>query len=510
MTPTHSNTSIVARNTLYQFIGKIVIVLFSMATFTLIARALSVEQYGYFTLISTIFALMMGFADLRVEQIAIREAATDEQRLPQLAGQSLIIKLLFSILILLIAIPVIWFSSYPQLVKVGASLVMGGVLLNALQASFVIILQYRLQAHFITLAEVIAKIFTTIMVALTVVPIVGGQASSSAFHVYTLLIILLVVAPSLVWAMYLYLVKFKQKTAVTYQLDRTVIIDIFKQSLPLWVLGILSLIHYRADTIILASLQSAYDVGIYGLPYRLMDVAITLPPLITASVYPVLSRHAATDRQRADRAIANIFSIMLIAALTIALIMYYAAPQLVTMFGGQQYAASINVLRILSLALISSYLASVFVPYLIAFRRQSVVIMSLLVSVMVNIALAYLLIPGLSYTGAAIATATSELLDFILIFLFMVLILKVPISWAKITKTLLIVVATYFILWLTNLNSITGNMLTSFSVAALIALLATSLIGLGTLKLGIIEPHLLHEMLRIIKMPPLIRRLLVK
>ena len=278
MSASPTPTAIVARNSIYQLIFKVATVALSMVTFSLVARFLSVEQFGEFTLISTIFALLIGFSDLRIEQIVVREASNNAKKLPHLAFNASLTKLVFSLLVVGAAWVFVWFSNYSSVVKLGVVMASAGVLFNAIQVGFHAAIQHSLRAYLLTLAEVVAKVFVAGLVAIIFwLGMRGILSDVDALHSFV--IVLLVASPLIVLLCYAYWSTKSIGYKVSWTVDFAVAKSLLRQSWPLWIMGLLALIHYRADVLILSWLKSEYDVGIYGLAYRVLDVTVTLPPL---------------------------------------------------------------------------------------------------------------------------------------------------------------------------------------------------------------------------------------
>ena len=70
---------------------------------------------------------------------------------------------------------------------------------------------------------------------------------------------------------------------------------------PMFVVAILSQIHYKADAFILSIIrppQTSPDVAIYGVAYRMVDFMLLFFIVFTVSVFPVLSAYSLADGER--------------------------------------------------------------------------------------------------------------------------------------------------------------------------------------------------------------------
>ena len=311
-----TSTAIVARNTTYQFIGKGIAMVLSMLVLAVIARFLTEEEYGLYTMISTIFVVVVGFTELKVEQAAIRRISIDESKLNFIVQQLAAAKVIFAIAITAVSVFLITLSSLPYAVKIGASVVSIGAVINAAQSGFYTAIQYNLKVYLFTLAEVISKIVTTIQVVLIAWLGYSFFADNNAL-LLSFSFISLLIPGTIILICFGYWATKWLGIKVSWQIDREYIGSLVKESWPLWLMGIMAILQVRLATFLMIGLQSAQEVGVFGLAYRFIDVAATLPPLFTASVFPLLTRYAASDSVRAKAITQKLFDFLAILILIV-------------------------------------------------------------------------------------------------------------------------------------------------------------------------------------------------
>ncbi len=501
-----SIAAVVARNTLYQFIAKGITMMLSMLSFSLIARFLPVDQYGQFTLISSIFALAIGISDLRIEQVVVREMTEQASAISRLISHALILKFLFALVVSALTIVIVLLTGYSEIIKLNVSLAMVGVLVTALFAGFHAHIQYAFKAYLLTFGEVIAKVAVTVLVV--IVYWLGSRALLTNGQALPLFVIVtLIVSPLLVAICYAFWSLALLSARLDFRLDKSLIRSLLRQSWPLWLLGLLALAHYRSGVLVLSFFQPEYDVGIFGLAYRLLDVAVTLPPLFIASIYPLMSRHVAQGSEKTSAILVQSFNFVFLFVLLLAAGTFYASDQVIALFGGQDYAQASDVLRILCFAMVGSYLSSIFVPYLVAHYKQRMAVWTLAVSVLVNIGLNLYLIPRYSYTGAAIAIAISELLGFILIATVVIKTSVVRLDLTVIAKALLSMTLMLVGLQLSGLASLQAQTVWQSGVTLLaIGVVGVGLYGFFVLSLRTIEKEMLEAALSMLPLPAIIKR----
>jgi O-antigen/teichoic acid export membrane protein len=185
-----------------------------------------------------------------------------------------------------------------------------------------------------------------------------------------------------------------------------------RSSVVVGLVSVIGLLHYRADAILISLLAPAKDVGIYMVAYRFVDQAFLLPGIFVGVMFPTLTRYAHTGDSRRDPLINQMFRLLLLAAVFVAVAIFTLAPPLVRVVAGPEFAAAVQPARILAASLFFLFVSPVFYNLLIAINRQRDLIAINLAALAVNVGLNLVLIPRFSYNGAAVATVLSEGLAF--------------------------------------------------------------------------------------------------
>ena len=194
---------------------------------------------------------------------------------------------------------------------------------------------------------------------------------------------------------------------------RALWMDVLRASIPLGMTGLLVSLVNRLDFLMLQLLggdRGLEAVGYYGTAYQVTGVLERLPLFVMTTLYPVMSRLAASDPAGLAalyrRSLRN-FS--LIAVPMVAGVML-CAPLAVRVLGGERFAPAIAPLRILIWSTGCLYPAIVAGNLLIAMGRPQLNLRVWLVATPVNIALNLVLIPRFGASGAALSTVASFLI----------------------------------------------------------------------------------------------------
>jgi O-antigen/teichoic acid export membrane protein len=194
---------------------------------------------------------------------------------------------------------------------------------------------------------------------------------------------------------------------------------LLRPAFPLLLNSILINVAFSFDTFILRAFTNDLTVAQYRMPYRVINVALILTPLLTNAIFPLMSRYAQDDRTAFNRAYRLTLQVLLLAAFPIAVATTILAPDLVRLFAGQQEQAqylgvSDRALAILIWFLPLSYVNGLTQYVLIALNRQSAITRSFAWMAVFNLLANILLIPFFGIYAASVLTVLSEALLYLL------------------------------------------------------------------------------------------------
>jgi O-antigen/teichoic acid export membrane protein len=184
------------------------------------------------------------------------------------------------------------------------------------------------------------------------------------------------------------------------------------ESVPLAAVTLLSLVHFKVDTLLLSIMQPAHDVGVYGVAYKVHEVIIGFPGLFVGLLFPLFSRLAQQDPARLRVVFQRAFDVLALASVGVALLVYVAAPRLALVLGAEMAARP---MRILALALPPIFLSLGFTHLLLAESKQRWLVPMYALLVVVNVLGNAVLIRTYSYLGAAAVTVGTETLALVIL-----------------------------------------------------------------------------------------------
>ena len=112
--------------------------------------------------------------------------------------------------------------------------------------------------------------------------------------------------------------------------EKAVIRQLVHSSIPFVVYGMLGVIYYRIDVVLLSLMTNTAVVGWYGAGYRLFDTIFFIPSiLVNAVLYPVFAKLSINSRSTLKMAVEKCMNLLLMCAVPIATLFVVAAPNIV-------------------------------------------------------------------------------------------------------------------------------------------------------------------------------------
>lgn len=186
--------------------------------------------------------------------------------------------------------------------------------------------------------------------------------------------------------------------------------QIMYSSWPIALMLILNVIYFRIDTILLFSLRTSTEVGLYSLAYKVIENGLFFPAMIGGLLLPAISS-ALSDgaRSRAQKLVSQGLLLSLSGACMLVALLITFSHEIITILAGASFAESAPLLRILAIALGTMFLGNIFGFSLIALGKQKSLAILYFALVVGNIFANYVAIPIFGAAGAAWVTVATEL-----------------------------------------------------------------------------------------------------
>ena len=386
-------------STLAQGLGKIIAVAIGLLTLNLLTQYLDERGFGQYSTVIAFLGFFAVLADFGLYLIVAKEISKSGDDASSTISNALGLRLTASTALLLLGTMLAWILPYEQVVK--ETMLVGVAAFTFVSISQVLmgIFQKHLVTHLPAASELFGRILNLLLVFWFI-----RQGLSLPFF-----IIALVVANGLVFFTTLWFAKKYERFGLAFKFS------VWKKLLvagwPLAFAVILNLLYFKTDTIILSLFRPAEDGGVYGLPYKILEVLLAFPAMFVGLYFPLLSKSAFGSWEEFGQIIQRAFnSLLLITAPMVITTWFFAEPIINLIKGPRQYTDSASLLKILIVATAIIFLGTLFGYAVTAVNRQKTMVWGYLFGAVIGLLLYFILIPRYGYFGAAYSTVLVELL----------------------------------------------------------------------------------------------------
>lgn len=400
----HSSAKqIVAKNTVWMFLGEAVSRLAKMMLVVYAARVLGTEGWGTFSYALSLGSLLMLFSDAGLTPLIIREAIQEKEGYRSFISTALGIKSIVTILSTLLVI-----IAGPHLSHIESAGFLFPFIAAILFFDVVRDLGFTLNRPTDRMErEMTAKTLMSIAtlglglafftvnptpVSLALAYISGGAIGTIA-----------------IWAIIRTDIR-RYFGPIKQEMLRRVL----GLAWPLALVTVFGQLLANIDVYMLGIWRDAGEIGLYTSAQRVQIFTLIIPTMIATSVFSIFSRRIENDAEGFAFALRKTLGAVMLVALPISAGGILLAPKLIAFFFGSAYVAAAPMLSILLLMLLAAFPLLVLSNAVVAQDKQRTLALSHIAGIGANIALNWLLIPQYGAIGAAVATLIStSLITFI-------------------------------------------------------------------------------------------------
>ncbi|HEY9887147.1 MAG TPA: flippase [Candidatus Obscuribacterales bacterium] len=379
----------------FAFLGEATLAL-TFIFYILIARILGPEEYGVFAGAIALAAILSLFIQFGLPVFANREVAARPEQSTQSIALFLVVEGLTSLGVLVALLPLALVLGYRE----GALIICYLAVLAEVGRAMLMTLRGAIKGLGWFRAESIA-------VALERFTFVG-------LGILALLItqnlILVIAAIVVVRAFYIaaILIYLRQRVKIAAAINWTKIKDTLQSAYPFAIAGVLWILYYQVDVVMLKSLSTEAETGFYSASYRTLEMFSALPRVVFYVIFTRLSKYQVSAPERLPEQLYKAARLLILLVIPSIAIAGLVQTQLVTLLYGSEFLASVKSLSILLPSLAVKVFGTVAEQFLQATGNERKVPKILTAAATANIAINALLIPQFASVGAATATLLSE------------------------------------------------------------------------------------------------------
>ena len=183
---------------------------------------------------------------------------------------------------------------------------------------------------------------------------------------------------------------------------------LLSESWPLLVSTLMITVYMRSDQILLGRLASKATVGQYTAAIRLSEIWYSIPIIICASVMPRLLKTRDQNPGRYYARLQRLYESMVLVSVILAFIMQFAAPLVVRILYGGQFAPAAGILRVHIWTGVFVFVGSVSGMQFVQEKLTVSTMQRTVLGAILNVVLNLLWIPRWGGMGSAMATLVAQ------------------------------------------------------------------------------------------------------
>ena len=419
------------KNTAYLIFSQQISKLINFFQVVILVRYLGKNDYGIWSLIQSLPAMFIVFADMGVNVIIVRKIARDKSKKDLFFQQAFFIK------IFLIAIFIFFTHIFTKISRYESE-VQFLILISSISYSLAIFNQliisvFRAFEDFFFGA--IINALQSVLFFLVVLGIVYLDQRLRALAYANLLVSLFLAILGFGWYNKRYSIHLKIFKLTTY-------IKLLKEAFPFALLAFINPIFLQIDIYMLSRLSNYESIGIYSVAYKIISFLYIIPFALKNALFPRFSALYPESLKEFRLTFEKACKIMALLGLAFSLSLFLLSEKVVLLVFSSEYLQSIIPLKILAVSIFFYYLRAIFSVTLFSSKFEYLALIIFGTATIFNAALDYFLIPRFNYTGAALASLLSEILIFIAYFI----TIRKKLFTAKYVKTGLKIVLSSIIL----------------------------------------------------------------
>ena len=371
-----------------------------------LARYLLPTEFGKYNFVFAYLAFFMLLPDLGLQSILVREISRDLSKASKFIGNASIIRLILSAIAIVLSIVTITFMSYPEDTTTYVYIAAFTLLFQSFSNLYSSLFRANLRMVYDVSAKLVFRILSACLIFWVI------------FSHGTLALIMAIMVFSEGIGMLISYIFSRKFVKLRFEIDFGLWKYLIKESLPLTLSVAVWTIYHQIDMVMLSPMMGDEAVGIYSAAHKLFEPFSLIPMAIMVSLFPILSESFKKSGDKLLKSYRLSIKYLLIIALPVAIGVILLADKIILLIFGVSFTNSASVLRILITSIVFSFMSIVLLELLISIDKQKLHTLSAAMGAIVNVILNFMLIPILSYNGAAIATLATYTVLFIASFYF--------------------------------------------------------------------------------------------
>jgi O-antigen/teichoic acid export membrane protein len=394
---TNAAGRLLVRGGALRFAGYAAMIGLSVVMAAVLTRHLGVAEFGLYTTVVSVAAVVAtvtdaGMANISTREYAVLRGSERDELMRNLLGLRVVLTLWGVILTTSFALA----AGYDQALVLGAVMASLAIVPLVIQHTLSIPLQTGLRLGVVAVLELARQ---ALWVGGIVVLAALGAGVFPLLSV-PLLVNLILILPTARLV--------EGEVSLRATLDPRAWPGLLRKTVVYSLATAVGTIYAYTAQILTSLVTNHHQSGLFAVSFRVFIVCVTVPALLASAALPVLARAAGSNTDRLAYAVQRMFDISLLGGLGAALALSAGAGFIVAVIAGPGYAESASVLSIQAFALVGSFLAAGWSFALLSLRLHRELLLTNAAALVVSVVLTLVLADSDGARGAAIATVCGE------------------------------------------------------------------------------------------------------
>ncbi|MBU1176845.1 MAG: flippase [Patescibacteria group bacterium] len=415
----------IAYNSIISSGARIIGLALSLVIIGFVTRYLGRDGFGYYSVILAFLFFFTVLADLGLYSICLRDISRPNADENKIINNSFTLRFFAGLFIFSLAPIVVYFFPYTNEVKLGVLIGSFGFWMMSNHQVLMGVFQKYLRMDRVAIAELAGRLFQLILIL---------------FFIWQKLSFLFIVSAFVGGALINFVLVFifiRKYIRISFEFDFIFWRSLLRESLPLALAIIFTVIYFKLDTIMLSLMKPPADVGIYNLSYKFLESLLFFPAMFIGLVMPLMSRYALSFRDKFKKIIQESLDILLLFIVPLIIGTFFLSKKIVVLIAGDDFLLSAGVLNLLIIAGGIIFLGVLFSNMIISLKEQKKLTYIYGIGAIINLIANFIFIPKYSYYGAAGTTILTEFIVTVLMLIILHRMLKSLPSFHSIFKYVL-------------------------------------------------------------------------
>lgn len=369
------------------------------------AKHLGIKDFGTLNYVIAFTGMLSAIYTLGMENILVRDLSKNDENQNVIISSGIIIRIFGSLIFCITSITFAYIlhTNDKQLITLV------GIAALASLFQFTDVIGYQLQSQLKSRYNVIIRNIAFFSISAAKLVAISQGASVKLF------VALLAVESAISAIGFIILYRVKTRNIFVYRDLLVTSKQILKETWPAALSFLAYSVYSKSDQVMLGLMTNPEEVAYYSTAYKFNDIFLTFALMVTASVFPIISRLHDTNNSKFFKIYLQLTSVFSWGSIICIPIVYFASPYVISAIFGNEYSKSSTILSILMIGFFFTANGILRSSYLTIIKKQRIILYTSAFSAVANIIFNYYLIPEWGSTGAAVGTVMTHALSLLIL-----------------------------------------------------------------------------------------------